>query len=113
MSQKIPGWVWLAGLAGVGYALWKISGAFKQGVNYVTAPVSDAIASAINWYTATPPVITAGNVLFPNGALVPTTNFQVTSYNGPQGFEARVTYQGRVYRLAEHDANGNYPATPV
>lgn len=115
MAQKIPTWVWVAGLAGVGYALYKLSDAFKQGINYVTAPVTDAIANTIasaTMDTAAQTLLT-GAVLFPNGAQVPIQNLTVTPSGTGNAFRALVTYQGKTYQLAPHDANGNYPASPV
>lgn len=116
--MKTPSWVWLAGLVGVGFALYKLSDAFKRGVQTITQPVSDAIADSIirnDPYLSQPTVQSTltGAVLFPNGARVPMTQLSVKSYNGPNGFEARVTYNGVVYRLTPHDANGNYPAVPA
>jgi hypothetical protein len=123
--MKAPNWVWLAGLAGVGYVAWKFSGeirdffdSLKKGASLVTKPVSDALADSIianDPYLSQPTVQSqlTGAVLFTNGARIPMTQLSVQPYNGPSGFEARVTYQGRTYRLAPHDANGNYPAVPI
>lgn len=108
MAQKIPTWVWIAGLAGVGYAFYKLSDAFRQGVNVVTAPVTDAIASIVG-PSAQTDIRTTGAVAFPNGALVPTSSLQIYA----SGSDALVNYQGRTYKLSPHDANGNYPATPT
>lgn len=112
--MKIPQWVWLAGLVGAGYALYKMSDLFKQGVKTVTKPASDVIASTIiAWdpWLSKPAVQSTlvGSIVFPNGALVPIKNLRVY----PAGSEARVDYQNRTYRLSAHDANGNYPATPI
>lgn len=116
--MKIPTWVWLAGLGGTAYVLYKVSDTFRKGVSTVTQPVSDAIADYVirtDPYLSQPTVQSTltGAVLFPNGARVPMTQLSVKSYNGPNGFEARVTYNGTVYKLAPHDANGNYPAVPA
>lgn len=116
--MKVPNWVWLAGLAGAGYALYRLSDNVKNAVNYVTAPFSNAIADSIianDPFLSQPTVQSTltGSVLFPNGARVPMTSLAPTAYNGPNGFEARVVYQGATYRLSAHDANGNYPATRV
>lgn len=102
-------------LAGIGFAVYKLWDKFKQGGNYVTDTVAKSYLSAEDLFTGYTPVQStlAGAVIFPNGAQVPMTNLSVTPYNGPSGFEARVVYQGRTYRLSPHDENGNYPATPV
>lgn len=115
MSSRVPGWVWFAGLAGAAWALYRVSDAFKRGIATVTAPVTNAIGDAYFALTSDTPVQSTltGAVLFPGGARVPMTQLSVKPYNGPAGFEARVTYQGKAYRLSPHDANGNYPAVPV
>lgn len=115
MTQKIPSWVWLAGLAGVGYALYKLSDTVRQGLNTVTAPVSDVIANVINALdpNMAPGAQVVGSAVFPNGAQVPLSNLQVRASGSGNNFQALVTYQGRTYSLSQHDANGNYPATPV
>lgn len=100
-------------LAGVGYLLYKFADKFKQGANYVEDTAAKTYLTVEDWFTGYSPAQVAGSVVFPSGALVALKNLSVTPYNGPNGFEARVTYQGRTYRLAPHDANGNYPATPV
>jgi len=121
MAQKIPGWVWLAGLAGAGYVAYKFQkeiadwfNSLKKGAGFVTAPISDAAA---NLLIATDPYLSqptaqstlTGAVLFPNGAQVPVANLRVYA----SGSQARVYYQGRTYQLSPHDANGNYPAVLV
>lgn len=116
--MKAPSWVWLVGLGGAAYVLYKVSDTFRKGVSIVTQPVSDAIADYTirnDPYLSQPTVQSTltGSVLFPSGALVPVSKLSVKPYNGPNGFEARVTYNGTVYRLAPHDANGNYPAVPT
>lgn len=125
MGQKIPQWVWIAGLVGGGFAVYKFSGAitdffqqFKKKLDTVTAPVTDAWADAIirnDPYLSQPTVQSTltGSVLFPNGALVPLTNLQVTPSGSGATFQARVAYQGRTYQLKPHDANGNYPAVAI
>lgn len=96
-----------------GYVVWKLFDQFKQGSNYVVDQTAKAYLNVEDWFTGYKPAKVTGAAIFPSGARVPLSNLSVKPYNGPAGFEARVTYQGRLYRLAPHDANGNYPATPV
>ena len=112
MAQKIPDWVWVGVLAGAGYAAYKFFGERK---NYVEDKAAQTYLNIEDLFTGYTPVqgTLAGAVLFPNGAQVPMTNLTVTPYNGPDGFEARVVYQGKTYRLSPHDANGNYAASAI
>lgn len=125
MAQKIPNWVYLAALAGVGYAAYKswdkisdFLDTLKKGAGLITAPVTDAISNAViayDPYLSQPTVQSTltGSVLFPNGAQVPLTNLQVMASGTGNAFRALVTYQGKTYQLQPHDANGNYPAVPT
>ncbi len=115
MAVKIPQWVWLAGVAGVGYIIYKSFDKFRQGANYVVDAAASAIAAPIigvqNLLHETPQV--TGSAVFPNGAQVPVKNLQVKASGSGTNFRALVTYQGRTYALSPHDANGNYPAVPI
>jgi hypothetical protein len=109
--NKIPTWVWLALVAGGGYALYQYFK--KEGQKLIVNPLADAIAAPIigleNFFHQTPQ--TTGNIVLPDGTLVPTP--QIRAYVDKPSGQTRVQYNGKVYALSPHDANGNWPATLV
>lgn len=103
----------LLGAIGIGgYLLYKY---LNKGVNYVEDKTANAYTDITDWIAGRHDIqaTIAGAAVFPSGARVPLSNLTVTPFNGPNGFEARITYQGRTYSLSPHDASGNYPATLV
>lgn len=109
--NKIPTWVWLAVLAGGGYVLYQFFK--KEGQKLVVDPLATLIAAPIiateNFFHQTPQ--TTGSIVLPNGSLVPT--YTVQAYIDNATGQTRVQYQGHVYSLSPHNADGNFPAALV
>lgn len=93
------------GVIGLGaYLLWQWWQSAGNVVSAATAPFA-------NWYVnfTTPPVTPLGNAIFANGTYVPMSMITPNWV----GNSLQFTYLGVTYALSSHDANGNYPATPV
>lgn len=109
--NKIPSWVWAAGIGVGGFLLYQYLK--KEGQKLIVNPLADAIAAPIiaveNFFHQTPQ--TTGNIVMPDGSLVPTP--QIRAYVDKPSGQTRIQYQGKIYALSPHDANGNWPATLV
>lgn len=99
----------LIGIGGILYLLYVlINKADKP-----TQAASDAIAAL--WLKLFPnpaPIQVLGSVQFPDGTLVPLADPRLgPNMRSDSDGNVFVMFQGHVYQLAPHDANGNYPAT--
>jgi hypothetical protein len=111
--MKVSDWVGLAILAGGGYVLYKLLSKVPQ----VTAPISDAIASA--WVAATNAVNGSftmqllGSVVFPDGTSVPIAQLPGGAMRSDASGNLQVLYNGHIWQLQPHNANGDFPASLV
>jgi hypothetical protein len=115
---KIPWWVWAIGAGGVAYILYKSLGAVGAAASTAVSTVSSGIANA--WLSlplvGLPPTMNVlGNVLLPNGTLVPLNSLQGgdirNDTSNPPNVLANI--QGTIYQLSPSNAQGNFPAALV
>lgn len=110
--NKIPTWVWyVAGALGLYYLLKKAIPQIPQAINTALAAPEQAVANAYVGLTSGAPVVPAGNIVLPDGSLVPVA--QLSPYVDSGSGNTMVAYAGHTYSLQPHDANGNWPATQV
>lgn len=117
---KIPWWIWAVGLGGVAYILYKS----VSGVTTVATSAGNAVSTGIaNLWDSLPLVGIGpnqqilGNVLLPNGTLVPLSSLsqgQIRSYtDSNNNYSVYALVQGTIYQLAASNPQGNYPAALV
>jgi len=92
------------GLAALAYFLYS-----KLQTN-VGAPVASVLADIWLSLTLPPAMVLQGNILLPDGTLIPLQNSDVKQ--GPDG-NVYLNLGGTFFRLYPSDANGNWPATRV
>ena len=117
MGNKIPWWVWAAGLAGVGYVLYRFATQIPKAASAATGAVAQGIANV--WLSL--PVVglgsaqtILGNAKLPDGSLVPLNSLVGSirqDTNNPPNVYANVG--GNIYQLSPSDAQGNYPAALI
>lgn len=117
MFQKIPWWLWAAGLAGVGYVVYKLANKVPAAASAAANALSQGIADV--WLSL--PVVglgaaqqILGNAKLPDGTLVPLNNLIGNirqDKSDPPNVYADIS--GSIYQLSPSDAQGNYPATFV
>lgn len=113
---KIPWWVWAIGLGGIGYILYKSLGTVATATNGVTNTVSSGIANA--WLSlplvGLPAQMTVlGNVLLPNGTLVPLSSLQSGQIRNDASGNVYANVSGTIYQLSPSNTQGNFPATLI
>jgi len=111
--MKVSDWVGI-GVVGVGgYVLYKLLSKVPQ----VTAPISNAIASA--WVAATNALNGSftmqllGNLVLPDGTLVPIAQLPSGAMRSTAGGDLQVLYNGHIWQMQPSDANGNFPVSVV
>jgi hypothetical protein len=83
----------------------------KKAIPNATAPAADAIAAFwLKLFPNPPPMNVLGNVVMPDGSLVPLQGLEVRTDANQNVF---VKVGSSVYQLAPSDANGNWPAVAV
>lgn len=82
---------------------------YLQKSSFIQTP-ANVIADFYAWLTLPPSMIVQGNVVLPNGSLVPLSLTDVRQ-NGANVVVAE--YEGHYYQLSPSDANGNWPATLI
>jgi hypothetical protein len=92
------------GLAIGAYLLWRqFSGSIGGAVSSATAPLANFYA----WLTSQSLPIPQGMIVFPDNTTIPASQLPPITWYGNA---ATFIYNGNVWQLLSHDANGNYPA---
>lgn len=90
----------------VGYFGYELLKKGSQAADYTSSQIADLWLS----WTLPPPITLLGNIVLPDGTLIPLSTVSVRlAPNGNTYAQVGAAY----YQLAPSDANGNWPATPV
>lgn len=97
----------IGAVLGLGFLAFRYA---KGVIGKITDPASTAIANAYVKLTAGPVVQSTGNVILPDGRMIPTTKLVVRFNNDKQ--RAEFSFESKLYAITQkHDANGNWIAT--
>ena len=111
MKLRSDTYVTLAIVGVGGYLLYKFASKAGEAGDKVATTIADLWVGAENLFNRQANVV--GNAVLPNGALIPLKNMDVRSSTASGVYTVYAKYGSTVYKLSPHDANGNYPATPV
>lgn len=117
--NRLPWWVWAAGLAGVGYVVYRLVNKVPQTVKDATSAIAQNIANlwlSLPYFGLGAGQTILGNLKLPDGSLVPLQSLVPGGnlrQDPPPGTNTYANVNGAFYLLSPSDAAGNYPATLI
>lgn len=115
----MPDWVWLVGLAGLGYLVYRLSSAIPKAAHAATNAIAQKIADiwlSLPYFGLTGQLSVLGNLKLPDGTLVPLNTLQSGQVRQDPSVNPPAVYAQvgqAIYQLSPSDEQGNYPASYV
>lgn len=114
--MKVPWWVWVLGLGGVGYLLYKSLPPVAAAASAATNAVSTGIANiwlSLPYFGLGSNIQVLGSVILPDGTVVPLNTLAQGKIRQDQNSNVYANVNGNIYQLSPSNSDGNYPATLV